>query len=142
MCACVCVCVAVNFVLVIFILSSTQRRKTYLVKKSSSRTVPSGKENVGGSVVRKVEGQKKAGKVVGVAQRKLCLKKPVVKGTSVCVCMGGECVCVCVCVCVRSVCVHVWWWGSVCLCVRVHVCGGRMRVCVRACVHACMHACA
>ena len=136
MCACVCVCVAVNFVLVIFILSSTQRRKTYLVKKSSSRTVPSGKENVGGSVVRKVEGQKKAGKVVGVAQRKLCLKKPVVKGTSVCVCMGGECVCVCVCEeCVRA-CVVV---GE---CVRVHVCGGRMRVCVRACVHACMHACA
>ena len=128
MCACVCVCVAVNFVLVIFILSSTQRRKTYLVKKSSSRTVPSGKENVGGSVVRKVEGQKKAGKVVGVAQRKLCLKKPVVKGTSVCVVWEGSvvcvcAVCVCVCVCVLCVCVCVWC-VCVCVCVRsvcVHV---------------------
>ena len=60
------------------------------MKRSSSKTAPSSKENssVGGSKVRKIEGQKKGGKVVGVAQRKLCLKKPVVKGTSVdCVCM-------------------------------------------------------
>ena len=78
---CVCVWPLISYVCSDFVLSSTQRRKTYLVKKSSSKTVHSGKENVGGSVVRKVEGQKKAGKVVGVAQRKLCLKKPVVKGT-------------------------------------------------------------
>ena len=86
-----------------------QRRKTYLVKKkSSSRTVPSGKENssAGGDTVRKVEGQKNRGKVVGVAQRKLCLKKPVVKGIYV-----QLCVCVCVCVCV-------------CMCVCVCVCRG------------------
>ena len=78
---CVCVWPLISYVCIDFVLSSTQRRKTYLVKKNSSKTVHSGKENVGGSVVRKVEGQKKAGKVVGVAQRKLCLKKPVVKGT-------------------------------------------------------------
>ena len=68
------------------------------MKRSSSKTAPSSKENssVGGSKVRKIEGQKKGGKVVGVAQRKLCLKKPVVKGTSV------DCVCVCMYTCVGS----------------------------------------